>query len=156
MRLLILFCLSLCSVTLWAEATLPTGCQAIAVQGNSVMLKAKKKSKLIFIHNLSSTDLWLTHPVNEPSASAGWTSRIQADHWSALAVNQPTFEVTCIESRPGHEQQVPCEGAIAVCQWKGATIPAKDEGTFWAGEDLPLAELTAVIGGRGFVLPVAK
>ena len=155
MRFFILLCIGFISSNLFAEATLPAGCNAITVQGDAVTLAAKK-SQLIFIHNLSKTDLWLTHPVNDPSASAGWTSRLQADHWSALAVNKPNFVLTCIESRPGHEQQVPCEGAIAVCQWKGATIPQKQEGTFWVAEDLPLAELTAAIGGRGFVLPTAK
>jgi len=155
MRFFIWLCLGLLSSTSYAEATLPVGCEAIAVQGDAVTLKAKKP-KVIFIHNLSKNDLWLTHPVTNPSASAGWTSRIQADHWSALAVDKPSFVVTCIESQPGHEQQIPCEGTIAVCQWKGAKFPEKEQGTFWAGEDLPLAELTAAIGGRGFVLPANK
>ncbi len=155
MRFFSLLCAGLISFNVYAEATLPTGCEAITVQGDSVTLKAKK-AKVIFIHNLSKADLWITHPVSEPSASAGWTSRIQADHWSALAVDKPSFVITCIESRPGHEQQIPCESAIAVCQWKGAKIPESGQGTFWAGEDLPLAELTAAIGGRGFVLPSSK
>ncbi|KTD52955.1 hypothetical protein [Legionella quateirensis] len=155
MRIVFSFCLLLISACLWAESTLPDGCQAVAVQGESVTLKSKS-SKLVFIHNLTSADLWITHPVTNPGASAGWTTRLQAGNWSALAVDKPPFELTCIESRPGHEQQVPCEGAIAVCQWKGVKIPAGSEGTFWAGEDMSLQALTAAIGGRGFKLPVAK
>ncbi|RUR13528.1 hypothetical protein [Legionella sp. km772] len=155
MRFLICLYLGLLPFISYAEATLPAGCEAVAVQGDSVTLKAKKP-KVVFIHNLSKSDLWLTHPVTDPSASAGWTSRIQADHWSALAVDKPSFVVSCIESKPGHEQEIPCEGAIAVCQWKGAKFPENSQGTFWAGEDLPLAELTAAIGGRGFVLPANK
>ena len=155
MRFLICLILGFISLVLHAEATLPAGCEAIGVQGETVTLKAKKP-KVIYIHNLAKTDLWLTHPVANPSASAGWTSRIQADHWSALAVDKPSFVVSCIESAPGHEQQIPCKDAIAVCQWKGVKFPEKQPGTFWAGEDLPLAELTAAIGGRGFVLPVNK
>jgi len=138
-----------------AESTLPAGCQAVTVQGESVTLKSKK-SKLVFIHNLSSTDLWITHPVANPSASAGWTSRLQAGNWSALAVDKPPFVLNCIESRPGHEQQIPCQGAIAVCQWPGVKVPGTEQGTFWAAEDKPLNELTAAIGARGFVLPIAK
>lgn len=138
-----------------AESTLPVGCQPVAVQGELVTLKSKS-SKLVFIHNLTTADLWITHPVANPSASAGWSSRLQADNWSALAVDKPPFVLSCIESKPGHEQQIPCEGAIAVCQWKGVKIPSKEQGTFWAGEDMSLSALTAAIGGRGFVLPVAK
>lgn len=155
MRFFLLIILGFVSSITIAEPTLPSGCQPIAVQGDSVTIKAQK-AKLIFIHNLSQLDLWITHPVSNPSASAGWASRLQQDHWSALAVDKPKFDITCIESRPGHEQQVPCEGVLAVCEWKGVKLPKKDSGTFWVGEDLPLAELKAAIGGRGYVLPVAK
>ena len=140
---------------LYAESTLPPGCQAVAVQGETVTLKSKKPT-LVFIHNLSNTDFWITHPVTDPSASAGWTSRLQAGNWSALVVDKPSFLLNCIESRPGHEQQVPCEGAIAVCKWKGATLPESSKGTFWAGEDKSLPALTADIGGRGFLVPTKK
>lgn len=153
MRILLSVYLLLLSTALFAESTLPKGCQAIPVQGESVTLKAKK-NKLVFIHNISNLDLWITHPVTDPGASAGWTSRLQAGKWSALVVDKPTFILNCIESRPGHEQQVPCEGVIAVCKWKGVKIPASAQGnTFWVAEDLSLDGLTAAVGGRGFVLP---
>lgn len=155
MKFLLTVCFLLSSSMLFAEAALPEGCQAVAVQGESVTLKSKS-SKLVFIHNLTAADLWITHPVANPGASAGWTTRLQAGNWSALAVDKPPFELNCIESRPGHEQQVPCEGAIAVCQWKGVKIPSGQQGTFWAGEDMSLNALTAAIGGRGFILPAAK
>ena len=155
MRGLVSFCLVLMSSFLFGESTLPVGCQPIAVQGEAVTLKVKK-SKLVFIHNLTKSDLWITHPVTNPSASAGWASRLQADNWSALAVDKGSFVLNCIESKPGHEQQVPCEGAIAVCQWRGMKIPGNEQGTFWAAEDKSLSALTAAIGARGFVLPVAK
>jgi hypothetical protein len=153
MKLLVtLYCLLMASLG-WAESTLPVGCQAIKVQGETVTLKSKN-SQLVFIHNLTPTDLWITHPVTDPGASAGWTSRLQTDHWSALAVDKPPFLLSCIESSPGHEQQIPCKNAIAVCQWDGVQNPTKEQGTFWAGEDMSLAALTAAIGARGFVLPV--
>ncbi len=143
------------TATLFAESTLPVGCEPIAVQGESVTLKSKN-NKLIFIHNLTSSDLWITHPVTNPGASGGWTTRLQSDNWSALAVDKPPFELNCIESRPGHEQQVPCEGSIAVCQWKGVKTPKGDQGTFWVAEDMSLSALTAAIGARGFIVPTAK
>lgn len=155
MRALLCFCLSLLAFYSHAESTLPAGCQAVGVQGESITLKSKHK-QVVFVHNLTSTDLWITHPVTNPGASAGWTSRLQAEHWSALVVDKSPFVLSCIESRPGHEQQIPCESAIAVCQWLHVKIPANEQGTFWAGEDMSLAALTAAIGGRGFVLPAVK
>lgn len=156
MRIFAFLCCSLWSFCVTAESTFPSGCQAVAVQGETVTLKAKKSS-LVFIHNLASTDIWITHPVANPSASAGWTTRLQGGNWSALALNKGPFALNCIESKPGHEQQVPCEGLIAVCKWKGVKTPANDKGsTFWAAEDMPLSALTAAVGTRGFVIPVAK
>lgn len=155
MRVLASFYLLFMSFNVFAESTLPVGCQAIAVQGESVTIKTKK-NKLVFIHNLTKTDLWITHPVTNPGASAGWTSRLQTENWSALSVDKGPFSLNCIESRPGHEQQVPCEAAIAVCEWSGVKFPAGSQGTFWAGEDMSLSALTAAIGGRGFILPVVK
>lgn len=152
MRLLFSFYLLTCSSLLFADSVMPEGCQGIQVQGESVTLKAKK-SKLVVIHNTSQNDIWVTHPVSNPGASAGWTSKVQKDNWSALVVDKPSFILNCIESRPGHEQQIPCEGAIAVCTWKGVKIPAGDQGTFWAGEDMSLDSLKTALGGKGFVIP---
>lgn len=146
----------LVSLGVAAESTLPVGCQAVPVQGEQVTLQGKK-SNLYFIHNLTSADLWITHPLTNPSASAGWTTRIQGGNWSALALKKGPFALNCIESRPGHEQQVPCEGQIAVCKWKGVKISKKDQGsTFWVAEDMSVSALTAAVGARGFVIPVPK
>lgn len=156
MRVLLAVLSALMSALVCAENTLPVGCQAIRVQGEAVTIKAKH-DKLIYIHNLASNDLWITHPVTNPSASAGWSSRLQAGNWSALALDKGPFELNCIESKPGHEQQIPCEGSIVLCQWKGAKFPkSEDPSTFWVAEDMTLAALTAAVGGRGFVLPEPK
>lgn len=137
------------------ESTLPVGCQAVKVQGDAVTVNSEKKS-LVFIHNLTSVDLWITHPVDDPGANAGWTSRLQSEKWSALSLEKGPFILNCIESRPGHEQQIPCEGAIAVCQWSKVKFPENAQGTFWASEDKSLDALTAAVGARGYVLPAGK
>ncbi len=155
MRILILLSGLLLSAAVSAESVLPSGCQAIAVQGESLTLQAKK-NKIIFIHNITQHDLWITHPASDQGASAGWSSRLQSSNWSALALDKGPFELSCIESRPGHEQQIPCEGAIEVCQWDKVKFPENSKGTFWASEDMSLSALTATIGGRGFILSKTK
>lgn len=155
MKLLMSISLLCLSFAGFAESTLPAGCQALAVQGETVTVKAKE-AKLVFIHNITGNDLWITHPVADSGASAGWTSRLESGNWSALALDKPPFIIGCIESKPGHEQQIPCEGSIAVCQWTQVTVPEGQQGTFWAAENMSLSALTAAVGGRGFVLPVAK
>ena len=136
-----------------ADEIFPPGCKPLVVSDELVTLSTEKPT-LVMIHNLSKLDLWITHPVTEASANAGWSSRLQSGNWSALALDKKTFELSCIESRPGHEQQVPCAGLLAVCQWTKVKTPKSESGTFWAGEDLALSALTAHVGSRGFVLPL--
>ncbi len=134
-----------------ADEIFPSGCTALVVHDELIKLSTDKPS-LVMIHNLSNLDLWITHPVSEPGANAGWSSRLQAGNWSALALSDKTFDLSCIESRPGHEQQVPCVGLLAACTWSNVTMPKKESGTFWAGEDMTLTALKAHVGSRGFVL----
>ena len=136
-------------------AEIPASCKHVTVTGESVMLSAKEPV-VVMIHNLSKADLWITHPVSEPSASAGWSSRLQAGNWSALALDKDSFELSCIESKPGHEQQIACAGAIEVCLWSSVTMSTQGKGTYWAGEDMGLSGLTAHLSGRGFGLPAAQ
>jgi hypothetical protein len=123
-------------------------CKPIRLKGESTLLSTKKPL-LMMIHNLSDADLWITHPVSEASANAGWSSRLQAGNWSALALDISSFELSCIESKPGHEQQVPCSGVISICRWP-VTMPKKSPGTYWAGENMALAGLLGHLGTNGF------
>ena len=68
-------------------------------------------------------------------------------------LKKSSFELTCIESSPGHEQQAPCEGLLTVCQWPTVKAPTSDSGTYWAGENMGLSDLLGYLGGRGFSLP---
>ena len=135
-----------------AEEFFPASCNPLVVPKESVLLKTKEPL-LVLVHNVSSGDLWITHPVTEPNASAGWSSHLETGNWSALVVDKAAFELSCIESKPGHEQQVPCAGVIAVCEWHKIKIPSR--GTFWAGENMTLAALTSHLGNQGYVLPGA-
>lgn len=142
--------LALTGFSVYASDVLPLGCVALTL-ADTVMLSTKKPL-VAMIHNTSANDLWITHPVSKPSASAGWSSRLDAGNWSALAFDKKAFELSCIESKPGHEQQIPCSSVIAVCQWD-VSFPDTLSGTFWAGENMTLVALTAHLSERGLGLP---
>lgn len=133
----------------------PVGCQPIVVSNENVLLSAEKPS-LVMIHNLSTLDVWITHPNTESNSNASWSSRLQAGHWLALLLGDKQFELVCIESQPGHEQQAPCANLLAICQWSKITAPKSKTATFLAGENLPLSALMAHIGSRGFILPASE
>jgi hypothetical protein len=151
MKYILSLMLVLITINASADEIFPAACKPLMIHEELVNLSTETPV-LVMIHNLSTIDIWITHPVSEASASAGWSSRLQAGNWSALALDKKAFELSCIESRPGHEQQVPCAGLIAACQWTPVTSPKSESGTYWAGEDMTLSALTAHVGSRGFVL----
>lgn len=155
MRLLCLI-LSVLSFNALANEILPFACRPLSLKGESLEVAADKPTVLM-VHNLSQTDLWLTHVLADPNASTAWSTRLQPDNWSALALEKERFTVSCIESRPGHEQQVDCSDVLAVCEWPLPSLPDTVSKTaFWAAEDMSLSALTARLGRNGFKLPVEK
>ena len=147
--------LILVALNVSAEEIFPAGCKPLVLHEELVKLSTEVPS-LVMIHNLSTMDLWITHPLSEINGHEKWSSRLQSGNWSALALDKKSFDLSCIESRPGHEQQVPCAGLLSACQWTPVPTPKSEPGTFWAGEDLSLSALTAHVGSRGLVLPATN
>ncbi|MBN9231450.1 MAG: hypothetical protein BGO90_11380 [Legionella sp. 40-6] len=152
MKTIIKMCMFLLPFTLYgAEVVVPKDCQLVPISGKEALVKVDKKT-LVLIQNVTPHDLWVTHPVAETSASAGWSSKLEAEHWSALSLAKGPFALQCIESRPGHEQQIPCAGAISVCTLKKVKFPADAQGSFWAAENLSLPALMTAVGSRGYLI----
>lgn len=148
-----LFILMLFSPLTWAGETYPPACHPIEIKSEVLTLPSAKMPRLILIHNFSSSNVWLTKPTQEASASAGWNSYVHTKHWTALYLEKGDFELACTESQPGHEQQISCQGLISACLWQDAKAPDQLSGSFWAAEDLPLNELLAHLADRSFSLP---
>lgn len=131
--------------------TFPEGCEVITPLNQPLFLKSEKPM-LAFIHNRSATTIWITHPVSNAGASAGWSSQLAPNHWSALVVYDKAFELSCVESKPGHEQQLPCANVLAICKWQdsNALLPTH-QGTYWAGEDKTLPALISFLKERAII-----
>jgi len=153
MKYILLTIILLISFVSNAKEIFPPKCKPLMVNDELLKLSAEKPV-IVMIHNLSNVELWLTHQEKDSSANAGWSSKLQANNWSSLALTEKSFDISCIESQPGHEQQAPCNGLIAACVWSNVEMPESLSGTFWAGEDMTLSALTAHIGSRGVILPV--
>lgn len=150
MPYLLMFLLSLLSTEIIAATPMPEGCYTLPLAEKDTQLKTKKPS-LFLIHNQGEKELWLTHPIKDPGASAGWTSKLSAGHWSALNIDN-NFALSCVESTPGHEQEISCKSVLEVCKYKKLSFPEDSKGSYWAGENLKLSELMAHLGERGFKL----
>ena len=72
------------------------------------------------------------------------TVKLAPAHWAALELssaelNDKTLQFHCVESRPGHEQEVSCQGMLKACRWqnfKDSKERRSGEGIFWAGVNL--------------------
>lgn len=128
-----------------AKNNFPASCKPILIKKESFLV-GDSKPQLILINNRAKTDIWITHPVEDPSTSAGWSTRLEPEKWAALTVDKPSFELTCIESTPGHEQQIPCINTVAACQWPTLPSSQKNVGTLWAAENLSLSNLLERLG----------
>lgn len=136
-----LFVILQCSIV-FADQNLLEDCKPINLVKSTINLK-EKLPNLIVIYNKTKTNLWITHPITNPSASAGWSSHLHPNKWSVLALNENPFELSCVESKPGHEQQISCLEVILLCKWtKKTKLKLKaNENTYWFAEDLTKKQL---------------
>lgn len=145
-------------ITTMVNAELPASisCKSIAIS-DEASIPSVDKPTLILIHNLSKLDLWLT-PIlskSESNEEIEEASRLEKGHWSALTLNGTALKLNCVESVPGHEQMVPCTGAISICRSTFSKIP-KNLDKLWIGENMVLATLIEYLGSRGFELNSSK
>ncbi len=134
----------------YADEALPTSCKAVAINNEGLVLS--KTPVLVMVHNSSDLDLWLLSSLSDHAF--GESSHLQAGNWSALIASKEKIAVRCIESKPGHEQQISCKTVIAICEWPAVTLPKQglnDE--LWAAENQHLAPLLEKLGGHGYEIP---
>lgn len=103
--------LNLCSNLVLAKEYLPTGCQAVALQGMNIDSIPTTK-KLYFFHNISGKEIWLANR-QSPKLTVG----MQPEAWNILYAPQQPLSWRCIQVETGHEQQVACQEVMALCEW---------------------------------------
>jgi len=152
--LLILMSLSMPSCRPDSEsADFPENCTQTGFEykSGSVILNTDSKASqsLYLLNNKSDSDYWITHPVKDPGASAGWTSDINPGNWSAFTVNIPGFELTCMKSGQSSMDTLPCEKVLRVCRIQNPAFKPDMSGNYWVSEDKPLEAVLDEIKGRG-------
>ncbi len=102
-----------------------------------------------FFKNTTSQSIWIDHPVEKASASAGWSSYLRPGNSSALLVNRKNFSISCDVIKPGHVVTLDCEKSVSICTVKQVTVSAKRKGTYWLVEDKSWDELLSALKKRG-------
>ena len=110
---------------------------------------SKTSQGLYLLNNKSDSDYWITHPVKNPGASAGWTSDINPGNWSAFTVNIPGFELACMKTGQSSMDTLSCEKVLRVCRIQDPVFKPDMSGNYWVSEDKPLQAVLDEIKGRG-------
>jgi hypothetical protein len=135
------------------SADFPENCAAAGLEyrGGSVILNTNSQTTqgLYLLNNKSESDYWITHPVKDPGASAGWTSDINPGNWSAFTVNIPNFELTCMKSGQSTMETLDCEKVLRVCRISNPAFKPDMSGNYWVSEDKPLGAVLDEIRSRG-------
>lgn len=146
----VLFCMLAFNVQ--AQEVYPQGCVPWPIHDANPTITTAEPS-IFMLHNLSDQDLWVIRSANT-STEPGLSSLLASGQWSALVINvkSASLSLKCIESKPGHEQEISCAHSLAICQWPKARLPELKAGIIWAGENMSLAPLQAFLGRQGYVL----
>jgi hypothetical protein len=129
-------------------------CTPIAIKSeNKVIIlpgpEDKNARAVYFFKNTTSQSIWIDHPVEKASASAGWSSYLRPGNSSALLVNRKNFTISCDVIKPGNVVTLDCEKSVSICAVKQITISSKRKGTYWLAEDKPWGELLKALEKRG-------
>lgn len=139
-------------------SSFPANCsnQGFSIQGKEAILNTDTTptatQRIYLIHNQSAALVMLNHQTTNPGASAGWLSKLNPNQWSAIAVDQKSFSLSCLAYLPPQVGYVNCANVISVCGY-----PAQNKGgSFWVGENQSLQNILAVIQQRQVLSPAGK
>lgn len=156
MRMLVFLSLFLVSHSI-AWAAKPISCTQLALtsQNKEITLPGSpqpKTSVIYLFHNKSPQSLWIDHPVNNPGASAGWSSYLRPGNWSAIALNKKNFALRCAMIQPGKVVYLDCARTLAVCAPEKMTLAKPLEGNYWLAEDKDWEHFISTLNKKGIHL----
>lgn len=112
-------------------------------------IEQRHTTKIYFMKNISDKSLWVDHPVEKRSVSAGWSSYFQPGQWSALLINRKNFAISCALIQPGKVSYQDCGKVISVCVPQKVAFEAKRKGSYWLVENKSWDDLLKLLEKKG-------
>jgi hypothetical protein len=119
-------------------ALLPKDCKSIKIQHATNMEFDFKEPTVLYVYKKSTKNIqhnnakfWLVDA--DKSSDDPLSIELLPDTWSAMFLPPVKVELICLESMPGHEQQLMCDEEITACQhkptkkWDGVTDKNKSQ-----------------------------
>ena len=142
----------LCSMSIVVHAAVSCVPVNAKVDSKNIVLSAPIKpstSQLYFINNKAQHGVWLDHPQAKKSASAGWSSYIQAGHWSAFLLSGKDFVLSCAVIQPGKVDYQPCADVVSICVANNANFKTSPKNSYWLAEDKSWNDIVKAVQKRG-------
>ena len=154
----VLLCLMAIFPAILFAAKLPHLCRVSGLRfsDKSIVLFSQHtaKPRMYVIHNISHEAIWLNHEVKDRGVSAGWSSPLLPNHWSAILVTDRNFDLQChFLKKSGGAITLPCKKVVTACQFSEFYSHNPISGGYWVAENVLLRALVPRISARGFVLP---
>ena len=113
--------------------------------GDNLLLKMNGNKHLVFLfHNISDKSFIINPILSSPGASAGYTSVLNGNNWSALNVGRD-LNLSCAIQNNERIRYVPCNQVLQICHYPPLQFPTKHEGDFWVAEDKTRNEIILAV-----------
>ena len=148
--LLCLFCLLYAPVEVALANSSAVSCLPVRgyVQHKMLVLNSDMKTsatKLYFIKNVSNKRLWLNHPQGKnPHTGAGWATKLQPGHWSALLLSDKGFTLDCSILGARKVNYLNCSKVIKICQANQLDV-VEEPGNYWVVENKSWGEMVKAV-----------
>lgn len=147
--LLLASCL-LCNTGVYATQSAYDTAQTAIVK-NEIKLKAEGQQWFIF-HNDSAQTIWLNAVIKNPSASAGWGSKIDPKMYSLLALSDKNLQFTCGELNQQKFSVVSCDKYLHIAQILSTAQEKPVVGSYWVVENASLDSLRQKVASKDILL----
>ena len=125
------------------------------VAGNDIILAqnpSQKSAHVFFFQNKANHSIFIDHPVENPGASAGWSTYLRPGNWAALVINKKNFAIHCARIEPGQVVALNCQHTINVCNPKELSANTKFKGNYWLAEDRNWDSFVKILEKKGIVV----
>lgn len=154
MRFFLFLLGALSATTVFAEK-LPPNCEDfnIKFEDQKVWLHTNlgNNSEVYLLQNKQKFPIILNHEKRQPNASAGWGSKLDVGHWSAMMVSQNDFSLVCANAKDQEHgwKTLACDQVLTACRITEFTDHGDNRGaTFWLAENGTYPQIMAELQKR--------
>jgi hypothetical protein len=141
-------------VVLTAQAeTFPPNCEPVnsSFSEQRVLFNTQNPGEqhLYLLFNAGKQVINLSYKNKNAFVDIGWQTSLKPGRWSAFAVNEDDYPITC-EVDDSAAAANPCQ-ALQICQLSKAKFALSNQGSYWVAENGSLREILSQVRKKGII-----